>query len=191
MRTLRLFAEAEPEAHLVLALPCDHQAYWRQLCQEYAFDVPHVVADGGQTRFHSVQNALRKIPQEARGIVAVHDGVRPFVSREVVQRCMAEAWNKGAVVPVTPVVETLRQMLPDGDTQTVERSRYRLVQTPQTFRIDLLKQAYEQPYREAFTDDASVVEAMGERVALVEGNRENIKLTTPADIKYAEFLCRA
>ncbi len=191
MRTLRLFAEAEPDARLVLALPRDHQAYWQQLCREYTFGVPHAIADGGQTRFHSVQNALRLIPQDACGIVAVHDGVRPFVSHEVVRRCMTEAWEKGAVVPVTPVVETLRQMLPDGETQTVDRNSYRLVQTPQTFRIDLLKRAYEQPYCDAFTDDASVVEAMGHHVCLVEGNRENIKLTTPADLKYAEFLCQA
>lgn len=191
MRTLRLFAEAEPEAQLILALPRDHQPYWQQLCREYGFDVPHVVADGGQTRFHSVQNALRLIPQDACGIVAVHDGVRPFVSHEVVRRCMCEAWETGAVVPVTPVVETLRRMLPDGETQTVDRNLFRLVQTPQTFRIDLLKKAYEQPYCEAFTDDASVVEVMGHHVCLVDGNRENIKLTTPADMKYAEYLCRA
>ncbi len=191
MRTLRLFAEAEPEAQLILALPRDYQAYWQQLCRQYAFDVPHAIADGGQTRFHSVQNALRLIPQDACGIVAVHDGVRPFVSHEVVHRCMLEAWEKGAVVPVIPVVETLREILSGGETRTVDRSQFRLVQTPQTFRIDLLKRAYEQPYSESFTDDASVVEAMGHQIHLVEGNRENIKLTTPADLKYAEFLCQA
>ncbi len=191
MRTLRLFAEAEPEAQFILVLPRAHQAYWQQLCQEYAFGIPHMVVDGGETRFHSVQNALGVIPRNAQGLVAVHDGVRPFVSHDVVRRCMLEAWDGNAVVPVIPVVETLRQMLPDGETQTVDRSRYCLVQTPQTFRIDLLKRAYEQPYCKAFTDDASVVEAMGHRICLVEGNRENIKLTTPADLKYAEYLCQA
>ncbi len=190
MRTLEVFFHTEPDAHLILALPRDHQEYWRQLCDQHHFRVPHQVVDGGETRFHSVQNALSLVPDEAEGVVAVHDGVRPFVSPEVVRRCLDGAWTLGAVVPVVPVVETVRR-LDAGGSHTEPRDEFRLVQTPQTFRIDLLKRAYRQPYVAAFTDDASVVEALGEVVTLVDGNRDNIKLTTPSDMKYAEYLCQA
>ena len=123
-----------------------------------------------------------------RSIVGVHDGVRPFVALETIRRCYEEAMEKGAVVPVVSVVETVRQLLKDGTSVTVPRDEYKLVQTPQTFRISLLKEAYQQPYTSFFTDDASVVEALGKPVHLVEGNRENIKITTPADIRFVNGL---
>lgn len=188
MRTLRVFHEADEDMRIILVLPADQQEYWQQLCQEYHFTLPHQVATGGETRFHSVQNGLALVPDDADGVVGVHDGVRPFVSVEVIRRCYEGARQQGAVVPVVPVVETVRQLLPEGDSLTVDRNQYRLVQTPQTFRIPLLKEAFQQPYQPAFTDDASVVEALGYRIVLVEGNRENIKLTTPSDIRFAESL---
>ena len=188
MRTLRVFHEADEDMRIILVLPADQQEYWQQLCREYHFTLPHQVATGGETRFHSVQNGLALVPDDADGVVGVHDGVRPFVSVEVIRRCYEGARQQGAVVPVVPVVETVRQLLPEGDSLTVDRNQYRLVQTPQTFRIPLLKEAFQQPYQPAFTDDASVVEALGYRIALVEGNRENIKLTTPSDIRFAESL---
>lgn len=192
MRTLMRLHESAPEAQIILTLPRGHQVYWRELCGQYAFTLPHVVADGGATRFHSVQSALGHVPDEVGGVVAVHDGVRPFVSVDVVRRCMREARNTGAAIPVVPVVETLRRVETEGQASHTEpRSEFRMVQTPQCFRVDVLKAAYAQPYSDAFTDDAGVVEAMGHGVSLVEGNRDNIKLTTPADLKYAEFLCRA
>lgn len=192
MRTLLRLHESAPEAQLILALPRAHQAYWRELCAQYAFTLPHIVADGGATRFHSVLSALGHVPADADGVVAVHDGVRPFVAVDVVRRCMEEARIRGAAIPVVPVVETLRRLDSDGQgSHTEPRGEFRLVQTPQCFRADLLKKAYAQPYTDAFTDDASVVEAMGHAVGLVDGNRDNIKLTTPEDLKYAEFLCRA
>lgn len=190
IRTLTTFHETDNDLRLILVLPHDQQAYWRQLCEEYHFVVPHQIADGGETRFHSVKNGLDLIPDDADGVVGVHDGVRPFVSAEVIRRCYDAAREHGAVVPVVPVVETVRQLLPEGDSLTVNRSLYRLVQTPQAFRIALLKEACRQPYQPQFTDDASVVEELGYRIALVEGNRENIKITTPSDIQYAEFLCK-
>ena len=144
--------------------------------------VPYLLADGGQTRFHSVQNGLALIPDDAQGVVGVHDGVRPFVSVDVIRRCFEGAREKRAVIPVIPVVETLRHVT-EG---TKPRDEYRLVQTPQVFDIQLLKAANRQPYRDAFTDDASVVEAYGVAVTLVEGNRENIKITTPGDLNMAE-----
>lgn len=186
MRTLDTYHACDRSIQIVLVLPRDHQPYWQELCNEYDFCVPHRVADGGATRFHSVQNGLALV-DEADALVAVHDGVRPFVSHEVIMRCYEDAERCGAVVPVIPVVETVRQLLPKGS-KTVNRDAYRLVQTPQTFRASLLRQAYEQPYRDAFTDDASVVEALGHTVHLVEGNRENIKLTTPFDLTIARAL---
>ena len=186
MRTLEAFYTYDPAMQLILVLPVSQQAYWKELCETYGFTLPHVVANGGETRFHSVKNGLAKI--EGDGWVGVHDGVRPFVSTEVIARCYEQVREKQAVIPVVDVVETLRHLTEAGS-ETVPRSAYKLVQTPQVFDADLLRRAYQQPYTDAFTDDASVVEALGEQVYLVEGNRENIKLTTPSDLKMAEFLC--
>ena len=186
MRTLDAFHACDASIQIILVLPRDHQPYWYALCQEYAFAVPHRIADGGATRFHSVQSGLALV-DEAEALVAVHDGVRPFVSPEVIEQCYADAAAYGAVVPVIPVVETVRHLL-DEASVTVDRNAYRLVQTPQTFRASVLRRAYEQTYRDAFTDDASVVEALGEAVRLVDGNRENIKLTTPYDLIVAKAL---
>lgn len=186
MRTLEAFYTYNSAMQLILVLPVSQQAYWKELCDAYSFTLPHIVADGGETRFHSVKNGLAKV--EGNGWVGVHDGVRPFVSTEVIARCYEQVREKHAVIPVVDVVETLRHLTETGS-ETVPRSAYKLVQTPQVFDVDLLRRAYQQPYTDAFTDDASVVEALGEQVHLVEGNRENIKLTTPSDLKMAEFLC--
>ena len=187
MRTLEAFRRACPDMELIVVLPADQQAYWRQLCADKGFTLSHRIATGGETRFHSVRNGLALIPDE-EGVVGVHDGVRPFVSAAVIERCYAEAEAGKAVVPVLPVVETVRRLSANGASETVPRDNYRLVQTPQVFPVALLKRAYRQPFTPFFTDDASVVEALGEQVALVEGNRENIKLTTPFDLQVAEVL---
>ena len=232
MRTLDAFHACDASIEIILVLPRDHQPYWQELCREYQFAVPHRIADGGATRFHSVQSGLALV-DAPEALVAVHDGVRPFVSHEVISRCYHDAEQYGAVVPVIPVVETVRQLAPspppEGELSvgaelssplradarsigcdeenfsfpeeccfsnpigkptsfTVPRDAYRLVQTPQTFRASLLRRAYEQPYQDVFTDDASVVEALGHAVHLVEGNRENIKLTTPFDLTVARAL---
>ena len=186
MHTIDVFRRTYPDIHIILVLPREQQDYWRQLCGQHDYDVELCVADGGETRFHSVHNGLSLIPDDARGVVGVHDGVRPFVSSETIRRCFEAAEEFGAVVPVVPVVETVRQVLADGSSMTVDRNAYRLVQTPQTFDIQLLKKAYGQPFDPFFTDDASVVEALGCPIKLVEGNNENIKLTNPADLKLAE-----
>ncbi|MBQ7685114.1 MAG: 2-C-methyl-D-erythritol 4-phosphate cytidylyltransferase [Bacteroidaceae bacterium] len=190
MRTVEAFLAAYSDIHVVLVLPHDQQAYWAALCQDYAFWAPMTIADGGATRFHSVQNGLALIPDEDECIVGVHDGVRPFVSPEVILRCYENARTQGATVPVVPVVETVRQLLPDGSSRSVDRDEYRLVQTPQTFPLSMLRRAYAQPYVPAFTDDASVVQSLGLPVYLVEGNRQNIKLTTPEDLMLAEAICK-
>ncbi len=187
MRTLERFREYSPTLQIILVLPKAQQDYWHQLCKDYNFEVEYVLADGGETRFHSVQNGLAKIPDDSEGVVGIHDGVRPFPSIDVIRNCYETARTAKAVIPVISVVETVRHL--QGDTSvTVPRSDYRLVQTPQTFDIQLLKAANKQPYNDGFTDDASVVEAFGFNITLVEGNRENIKITTPYDLKIAEVL---
>ena len=191
MQTIERFRAYSPDLRIILVLPREQQDYWKQLCRDYHYPLPsegsgsYLLADGGETRFHSVQHGLALIPDDAEGVVGVHDGVRPFVAVEVIRRCFETAREAKAVIPVTPVVETLRHI---PSQKNVMRSDYCLVQTPQTFDIQLLKAANRQPYRDAFTDDASVVEAYGHPVTMVEGNRENIKITTPFDLKIAETL---
>lgn len=199
MRTIQRFREYSEELQIILVLPQAQQEYWHELCKEYGFDVSHTVANGGETRFHSVKNGLDLIPDNAEGIVGVHDGVRPFPAISVITDCYDKARTHGAVIPITPVVETVRELdaeykgkeLTEIPSHTVARDRFRLVQTPQTFDISLLKQAYRQEYTDMFTDDASVVEALGHDVTLIEGNRENIKITTPFDITVAEAIINA
>lgn len=185
MRTINAFYNFDADMDIILVLPSDQQGYWSELCREYSFCTPHRIADGGETRFHSVRNGLALAADG--GLIAVHDGVRPFVTAEVIERCFAEAEHKKAVIPVIPVVDTVRQLVDVGSV-TVSRDLYRLVQTPQTFDAALLKEAYRQPYTPHFTDDASVVEAFGHEVTLVEGCRENIKITTQFDLKVAEAI---
>lgn len=196
MRTIERFREALPKINIILVLPQAQQDYWQELCQQYHFPLPsfgapedgsYQLANGGETRFHSVQNGLSLVPDDAEGVVGIHDGVRPFVSIEVIRRCYDAAREKKAVIPVIPVVETVRH-LQEKSSMTVPRDAYRLVQTPQCFDIQLLKAANQQPYNDVFTDDASVVESFGFDITLVDGNRENIKITTPFDLKIAEVL---
>ena len=183
MRTIEAFRSVLDDVKIVLVLPADQHDYWQELCRKHDFRSPELIANGGATRFHSVSNGLNLLPDDKDAVVGVHDGVRPFVSAETIRRCFSAAAEGKAVVPVVPVVETVRQILPDGTSVTRPRDEYRLVQTPQTFPLALLKEAYRQPFSEAFTDDASVVEALGKEITMVEGNRENIKITTPSDLK--------
>lgn len=185
MHTLAAFHRYDAEMQLILVLPYEQQAYWQQLCREHSFAVAHRLADGGETRFHSVKNGLALVNEP--GWVGVHDGVRPFVSQEVIGRCYEQVVAKQAVIPVIDVIETVRH-LTQGGSETVPRSDYKLVQTPQVFDVTLLKRAYAQAFTPLFTDDASVVEALGVPIFLVEGNRENIKITTPFDLMVGSTL---
>lgn len=187
MRTLERFRQYSPTLQIILVLPTAQQDYWLRLCKEYDFQVEYQLADGGETRFHSVQNGLAKIPDNAEGVVGVHDGVRPFPSIDVIRNCYETARTAKAVIPVIPIVETVRHLQGENSV-TVPRNDFRLVQTPQCFDIQLLKAANKQSYCDNFTDDASVVEAFGFSITLAEGNRENIKITTPYDLKIAEVL---
>ena len=190
MHTIARFHEADPLLGIIVVLPADQHDYWNDLCREHDFRIEHTVVSGGETRFHSSQNGLRAIPDDVDGVVGIHDGVRPFVSVEVIRRCYAEARRSGAAIPVMPVVDTLR-IVGEGDgSHNVDRSQFRAVQTPQVFSIGLLREAFRQQWRPEFTDDASVVEGIGGKIGMVEGNRENVKLTTPLDMLVAEELCR-
>ncbi len=194
MHTIERFRAFDDALKIILVLPREQQAYWQQLCQENAFTVDHLVVDGGATRFHSSWNGLCAIPEESEGLVGIHDGVRPFPSLDTISRCYEAAAQTGAALPVLPVTDTLRHVL--HSSHTVPRSEYRIVQTPQVFSIPLLRASFNEAFASggasadasAFTDDASVVEACGYSVTLVEGNRENIKLTTPFDLTIAEAL---
>lgn len=185
MHTLEVFRKYSADLKIILVLPREQQEFWKQLCRKHAFTVEHTVVDGGETRFHSVKNGLAEVRQS--GVVGVHDGVRPFVSLQVIRNCYEQAEVHKAVVPVVDVVETLRHLTGEGS-ETVCRESYKLVQTPQVFDADLLKKAYARDFEPFFTDDASVVEATGIPVRLVEGSRENIKITTPFDLKVGTAL---
>lgn len=190
MRTIKRFHAYDPTLKIILVLPKEQQAYWLRLCEEYQFTDDYQLADGGATRFQSSKNGLQLIPDNADGYVAIHDGVRPFVSIDTILRCFEATLTSQAVIPVLNVNDTLRHISQDGSGENVQRSEYRLVQTPQVFDISLVKRAYQQEENDGFTDDASVVESLGQKVEMVEGNRENIKLTTPFDLKVAEVICQ-
>lgn len=186
MHTLEKFRETDPSIEIILALPENQIEFWEGLFHKYKSSKPrHTVIKGGQTRFHSVQNALKSIKEE--GLVAIHDGVRPLVSSETIHRCYREAQEKGNAIPVVEVVDSLRHYSKQEKTnEAVSRSCYKIVQTPQCFKSELILKAYEQEFDKLFTDDATVVESLGETINLVAGNRDNIKITTVEDLIIAE-----
>lgn len=184
MHTIEKFHNYNPQAQLILVLPESHINFWIELTEKHSFQIPHELVTGGKERFFSIKNGLDKVTGE---MVGVHDGVRPFVSLSVIKNLMSEAQSKKAVIPVINIKESVRKM--DGETSTaVNRSDYKLVQTPQCFETALLKKAYQQDYKDEFTDDASVVEQLGHSIFLCDGNEENIKITTPLDLKMADFI---
>lgn len=189
VHTLRLFHRFDPGMEIVVVMHQDYTTYWTDLCGMIGMDITHTVVAGGQERFHSVKAGLARLGPEAE-LIGVHDAVRPLAAQDTVGRCYDAASLHGAAIPVVPVQDSLRTV-DDGRSKAQDRSRFRLVQTPQCFRREILLPAYEVPWNPSFTDDASVVEAAGHSIHLVEGNAENIKLTSPADLIVAEaFLSR-
>lgn len=183
--TINTFSEALPGAEIVVVLPEEHIPLWRNLAARFDIAVHRCIA-GGKERFHSVKNGLDALSEEVE-YVAVHDGVRALATKKMILRVQLAAEERGAAIPVTEVVDSYRRV--DGsESYIVPRSALRIVQTPQTFSAALLRRAYEQPFSDKFTDDASVVEALGTKITLVEGERRNIKLTTPEDMAIAERL---
>jgi 2-C-methyl-D-erythritol 4-phosphate cytidylyltransferase len=185
MHTIRLFHRYDANCHIIVVLPTAQLSTWQHLCNQYNFSIPHAVVKGGESRFFSVRNGLSVSSDE--GLIGVHDGVRPLVSFETIEACFQKAELCGAAIPVCDAVESLRQLTENGSV-AVDRTQFKLVQTPQVFDASLLKQAYQQDFSPFFTDDATVVEAFGCKVELVQGNPENIKITTPGDLRIAEAL---
>ncbi|MBR6280370.1 MAG: 2-C-methyl-D-erythritol 4-phosphate cytidylyltransferase [Bacteroidales bacterium] len=191
-RTMEQFLAAVPDVRLVVVLPRDWEDYWKQQCIESNFNVPQVLSRGGLTRFHSVQAALSKVPDGA--VVAVHDGVRPLVSPALIRRMLEMMEERHALIPVTPVADTLKVLRKEGEEllpvegRILDRSEVYAAQTPQMFRSEDLKAAYTQPYDLSFTDDASVAASYGIPLSFVEGERYNLKITTVQDLEVARKL---
>lgn len=187
MHTIQVFYGYDAACRIILVLPPAQQGFWSDLCLKSDFSVPHQIVSGGETRFHSVRNGLEAVNEE--GIVFIHDGVRPLVSHQTIERCDLMAQKSGNAIPVLPVTDSLRKREVTGSV-SVDRSLFYSVQTPQTFRSEQIKEAFKLDYDHAFTDDASVVEKAGFKVHLVEGNPENIKITTPTDFIIADVFMK-
>ncbi len=186
--TIKAFKDAYADMQIVLVLPEDQLSYAQMVLQSFPERIDLTIVAGGETRYHSVQNGLKAVGDDA--IVFVHDGVRPLVTTQLIQRCYEQAIEKGSAIPATVVADSMR--LTDGeDSEPVNRDQLRIIQTPQTFRADVLLPAFAQDYNPAFTDEATVVEANGTNIYLVEGERSNIKVTTPEDMLIAEALLAA
>jgi len=187
IHTFESFYNYDNSIIFILALHPDFYPIWRQLIRKHQFSIKHEIVKGGNTRFQSVSNALDRIQEDC--LIAVHDAVRPLVSRETIARCFNVAEQQGCAVPCIEISESVRELTPYGS-RTVDRDKLRMIQTPQVFRADILKEAYRQIYIPVFTDDANVVEYAGYNITLVEGNRENIKITTREDLLTAEALMK-
>ena len=187
-RSINRMHEALPAAEIVVVLPEEHVELWKNIAAR--FDVArHKIALGGKERFHSVKNGLAALSDEV-SIVGIHDAVRPLASKKLIIKLFLEAENSTAVIPVVAPIDSYR-IVEGDDSRIIDRSALRMVQTPQLFQAEALRKAYEQPFSATFTDDASVMEAAGHKVTLVEGERENIKITTPSDMLIAEAIINA
>ena len=185
MHTLEKFFAADRAMKIILVLPANEISEWKNLCTQHNFTVEHEIVKGGETRFHSVKNGLERVGEH--GVVGVHDGVRPLLSVSMINNCFSEAAKKGNAVPCMPLRESVRRVNV-SENQAMNRNELVAIQTPQCFSVASLKKAYLADYKSAFTDDASVVEAMGEKINLTEGEEENIKITFPVDLAVAEAL---
>jgi 2-C-methyl-D-erythritol 4-phosphate cytidylyltransferase len=181
--TIEKFYAVDPKIEIIVVLPDSYIPNWEILCQKFLFTYDHKVVAGGEERFYSIQNGLVEVSGD---LIAVHDAVRPGVSEDVIRNCFIAAEKFGAAVPVLSITESLRK-IESANSISVNREDFKIVQTPQCFQLEILQKAYRQHYSRLFTDDASVVEANGQAIHLVEGNRENIKITTPEDLKLAEL----
>jgi len=186
MHTIAAFYASAQKPEIVVVLNKQHFNTWKQLCEEYCFEIPHQLVAGGKARFHSVKNALDTIPETA--VVAIHDAVRPLITTEIISSAYQQALDKGNAVVAVPSKDSVRWHNGRGISQNLNRSEVFLVQTPQIFQSAILKKAYEQEYLEEFTDDASVVEHSGVKINLFPGDPENLKITFPADLRIASLL---
>lgn len=185
MHTIEAFNSTGFDISIILVLPEGHIENWKALTVRHQFDIPHHIVSGGLTRFNSVENGLNAI--EGVGIVAIHDGARPLVTPDIIRRTFEKARGSGSGVAAVKVKDSIRR-LTQGQSRAVDRNEYFAVQTPQTFDLDLIKKAFAQSQNNQFTDDASVLEAYGQEITLVEGGYDNIKITTPEDLIMAEAI---
>jgi 2-C-methyl-D-erythritol 4-phosphate cytidylyltransferase len=186
--TLKAFYDFDPLINIILVLPEKSIDLWKTLCTKHEINISHNIVHGGETRFQSVKNGLKSIPEQ--GIVAIHDGVRPFVSEQTIKNCFDGAKRNGNAIPVIGLIDSIRESINEKSISR-NREKFSLVQTPQTFTASIIKKAYQQEYSAAFTDDASVLETTGSEIFLVEGNRENIKITTRFDFLVAKALLQS
>ena len=184
LHTVQKMHQSLDDSEIILVLPKAEFKNWENICQKHKFNISHKLVEGGNTRFESVKNGLKKIKESS--VIAIHDGVRPLVNKNVVKQCMLIAKDKGSAVPVIKVDDSLRKKTLNGSI-SVNRNEFLIVQTPQCFKSEIILKAYQQNFNNKFTDDASVVEDLGLEIQLVEGNKENIKITTPEDLKKAKF----
>jgi 2-C-methyl-D-erythritol 4-phosphate cytidylyltransferase len=187
MHTIKAFAQSDTQPKILLVLSKDQQGYWTRLCEEFNFHIPHEVIDGGKERFHSVKNAIRTIEEDS--FVAIHDAVRPLISKSLIDNCFKAAEAHGNVIAAVQSSDSVR-MLRNEKSSALKRDEIYLVQTPQTFSVSVLKEAYHQDFADHFTDDASVVESIGYGINIIEGERGNIKITYPIDLELAELLLK-
>jgi len=185
MHTIKAFAQSDSQPKILVVLHTDQHNYWRRLCNEFNFNIPHEIIAGGSERFNSVQNAIKTIKEDC--FVAIHDAVRPLISKQLIDYSYKQATELGNVVVAVQSSDSVR-LLKNGETSAIKRNEVYLVQTPQVFDLSVLRSAYEQDFELAFTDDASVVEALGEKINIIEGERNNIKITYPIDLELAEML---
>lgn len=186
LHTLERLFSFDKDAQIILTLPEEWKSYWQEILKEHQCTIPHKVVDGGQERYHSVKNAIGFC---TGNYIAIHDGVRPFVNYETFERLKEAVFQFGAVVPVCPVKESIRLFNEHGS-QSIDRSKFKLVQTPQVFSKEIIQNSYDRDYHQSITDDASLVEACGFVVHTVDGNEENIKITSPLDLALAGILVK-
>lgn len=185
MHTIERFVTAIPDIKIILVLAAGLRQQWQELCNKHHFKITHQLVDGGETRFHSVKNGLALIPDN--NIVGIHDAARPLVSKKTLLTAFETAAKTGNACPAIPITESVREVN-ETENKAVDRNSYYIVQTPQCFQSTLIKKAFLQEYQTAFTDDASVLESIGKKINLVQGNPENIKITTPVDLVIAEAI---
>lgn len=191
MHTIRAFADYSKNLRIIVVLPSEQFGFWEELCRNHSFAIPHQLVAGGQTRFHSVKNGLNCIVEKEEFLVAVHDGVRPVISREIIADSFKNAALHGAAVVSVPLKDSIRIVGQNEGNKAMDRTLFRLIQTPQTFRSSWMQAAFTADYHESFTDCASVLEAWGYHIRLIDGAYENIKITTPEDLRWAEIYLKA
>lgn len=190
MHTISAFFTYQSSIKIIVVLPEEQISYWKSICVDYKFNIQHQITPGGSTRFYSVKNGLSQIKND--GIVGIHDGVRPLIDVETIERCYKMAGKEGNAIPVVAPVDSMRKIADNGTNSYVDRQKYCLIQTPQVFKTELILKAFKQEYNDSFTDDASVLEAsIPGSINLVEGNRQNLKITTPEDLLYAEAIIKS